>query len=402
MSRTRSRPGSPLSAVWTVCLWAALGPCLAVSLSGCVTIEDVPPFQGVVDPARIEPEERRCWHTADRIDESLASSPALDDDLVLRRYLQGIMDRLYPEFAGQIQVRVLTTPVMNAFCTANGSVYVHSVILASCENEAQIATVLAHEGAHFTHRHVYRSMQTAKTLSATSLVISATGIPMAGELAGVSSMMGHSRDLEREADAEGFKRLVAAGYDPEQAAVPFERMLAWVDAQGVEAGPYFLSSHPALENRIENFEQLATQLGDAHGSITGEQLYDEQVRDVLLLAVEGLLEGARHEGVILMLEDERTRVRFPAYAAFYLGEAYRLRGAPGDEAASVAAYDDALQHAPDFAPTWQALGRYHYKRGQLALSRRMLSRYLALAPDAEDADYVTRLIERIDLAGDTP
>lgn len=376
--------------------------CLAMGLLGCVTMEDVPPFQAAPDPSRIEPEERRCWHTADRIDASVASSDLLYEDEGLRLYLQGIMDRLYPEFGGQLKVRVLESPVMNAFCTANGSVYVHSVILASADNEAQIATVLAHEGAHFTHRHVYRSMKTAKTLSATSLVISATGIPMAGELASTSSMMGHSRDLEREADAEGFRRLVAAGYDPDQAAVPFQRMLAWVEAHGVEPGPYFLSSHPALEDRIASYQELAADLDVAHGTLRNQELYDEHVRELLLVAVTELLERAQYEGVVMTLEDEQSRSRYPDHALYYLGEAYRLRGEEGDGKASVAAYTDALSRAPDFAPTYQALGRARYKQGEVAEAQRLLRRYLVLAPDSEEADYVQRLLDRMDLEVDSP
>jgi predicted Zn-dependent protease len=34
----------------------------------------------------------------------------------------------------------------------DGGIYVNVGLLARFENEAQLATVLAHEGTHFTHR----------------------------------------------------------------------------------------------------------------------------------------------------------------------------------------------------------------------------------------------------------
>jgi predicted Zn-dependent protease len=67
-----------------------------------------------------------------------------------------------------------------------------------------------------------------------------TGIPMLGDLMGASSIYGFSRDLEREADAEGFQRLQAAGYDVSQAPVTFEFLLAEVEALDIDE-PYFFS-----------------------------------------------------------------------------------------------------------------------------------------------------------------
>src|SRR5215470_12284609 len=43
------------------------------------------------------------------------------------------------------QFRVMRKPTINAFAMPNGSIYVHTGLLARMENEAQLASVLSHE-----------------------------------------------------------------------------------------------------------------------------------------------------------------------------------------------------------------------------------------------------------------
>ena len=102
-------------------------------LAGCLgppDKEEMPPFTGPDDIAAMEHLERRTWGAANEIDEEIALSGAIYEDEQLRLYLQGVRDRLYPEFQGHIRVHVLQAPVLNAFCIANGSVYMNSGIIA--------------------------------------------------------------------------------------------------------------------------------------------------------------------------------------------------------------------------------------------------------------------------------
>lgn len=118
------------------------------------------------------PEETSLWHEADEFDQALARASKINSDPALTVYLQGIMDRLYPEFKGRLRVHLLNAQHINAFALPNGSVYVNAGLIARFQNEAQLATVMAHEGAHFTHRHSLQQAEQAKnarpTKSATS------------------------------------------------------------------------------------------------------------------------------------------------------------------------------------------------------------------------------------------
>jgi predicted Zn-dependent protease len=45
-------------------------------------------------------------------------------------YLQGVMDRLYPEFKGKIHVHLYDSTQLNAFALPNGSIYFNIGLLA--------------------------------------------------------------------------------------------------------------------------------------------------------------------------------------------------------------------------------------------------------------------------------
>jgi len=50
-----------------------------------------------------------------------------------------------PSFRIPFRIVVLKNYYLNAFAYPNGVIYVHTGILAQMENEAQLATLLAHE-----------------------------------------------------------------------------------------------------------------------------------------------------------------------------------------------------------------------------------------------------------------
>ena len=69
-------------------------------------------------------------------------------------------------------------------------------------------------------------------------------------------------------------------------------------------------------------------------------------------------------------------MRYPLSAWFYLGEAYRLRDEEGDAASSAEAYATAIAQAPEFAPSYRALGLYYMKQGDARQAEDHFTRYL--------------------------
>ncbi|MEH2054014.1 M48 family metallopeptidase [Nostoc sp.] len=139
---------------------------------------------------------------------------------------------------------------INAFATLGGYVYVHTGLLKTADNEAELASVLAHEIGHIGGKHVVKQMQqkalesgllTAAGLDRNSAV--QIGVQLARDLP-------RSRQNEFEADQRGLRTLTRTGY-AQSAMVSFMQKLL---KKGGSA-PTFLSTHPGTSDRIDGLRR---------------------------------------------------------------------------------------------------------------------------------------------------
>ena len=175
--------------------------------AGAVAAVGAEPFSSGAVAKPANEQEQRTWSQAEELHEILLSGGVIYEDPVLTAYVQGVLDRLYPEFKGTIRVTLLKSPHLNAFAVPDGNIYVNVGLLARFENEAQLATVLAHEGTHFTNRHGYLSAKSVKNNAAFATFGSLLGVPVLPQLIAVSSVFGYSA---RARDGGGRGRLSAA------------------------------------------------------------------------------------------------------------------------------------------------------------------------------------------------
>lgn len=140
--------------------------------------------------------------------------------------------------------QVVNDSRINAFATMGGYVYVTTGLLNAADNEAQLASVMAHEIAHIEERHLVEQMRQA---AVTRGITTAAGLDRS-----VAANIGldlalnkpRSRKDEFEADRSGFRMLQQAGYAT--SAMP-EFLKKLVRSSG---SPTFLSTHPAVPDRI--------------------------------------------------------------------------------------------------------------------------------------------------------
>lgn len=361
---------------------------LAFVLAGTLTLpaqaDSVLPWTAAVDSSELASGEKSLWQEAGEFDQALLRAGKVNTDPALTAYLQGIMDRLYPEFKGRLNVRLLNSPHLNAFALPNGSIYVNTGLVARFENEAQLATVLAHEGAHFTHRHSLQQAERVRNAAAFALVVNMLGVPLVGDLIALSSMFGFSREHEREADEIGHQRLVKAGYATRESIRTFEHLQAEIKAADIKE-PFFFASHPKLQERIDNFTGLVK---DAQGGEVAHERFVEITARLRLGSLEADLAAYRYKQIILMLTQPDKRREYPPEAAYYLGEAYRLRNEKDDLANAEREFNSVIETAPQFAPTYRALGFLSYKRGESARATNLFRRYLELAPNSTDRGHI--------------
>ncbi len=350
---------------------------LACALAMPVHANDVLPWTSSAETRALASSEKSLWQEADDFDRSLQRAGKINADPALTAYLQGIMDRLYPEFKGRFNVHLLNAQHINAFALPNGSVYVNAGLIARFENEAQLATVLAHEGAHFTHRHSLQQAERLRNAAAFALVVNMLGVPLVGDMVALSSMFGFSREHEREADEIGYQRLLAAGYAPRESIRTFEHLQAEIKAADIKE-PFFFASHPKLQERIDNFTELVK---DTNSGEIARERFIETTAQLRLASLAADLAAYRYKQIILVLSKPETRREYPPEASYYLGEAYRLRNEEGDLATAEREFNSVIETTPGFAPAHRALGLLAYKRGDKARARILLNRYLELAPD---------------------
>ena len=158
--------------------------------------------------------------------------------------------------------RALRDPVPNAFAMPNGSIYINTGLLALLEDENQLAAVLAHEVTHVSERHTYlQNRSLRKKVLAINIINTIGNWNPVGGPAGIAigliatvspfmlaiSVLGYSREQEREADMEGLKAATAAGFTPD--GMPNSFKLMQKDIEGEQFNSFY-SDHPKLQERI--------------------------------------------------------------------------------------------------------------------------------------------------------
>lgn len=344
---------------------------------------------------KLEPDEQRLWSASNDFEKAIRKGGQIYASPELEAYLQSVMDKLYPEFAGVIKVHVVNSPVLNAFAIPNGHIYMHTGLLSRFDNEAQLATVLAHEGAHFVYRHGYFNQQSVKGSSAFATITAVIGVPIVGLIGNIiatSSIFGYSRELETEADNMGFNRLVKAGYDPSEAHKVFEHLAKEVKLSDVQES-FFYSTHPKLKDRVDNFTKLAA-LHPNTGVMNTEQ-YATKVDKLRMESLEQELSFGRYKHVIALLSDEAVLQRYPSTVHYYLGEAYRKRNEKEDAEIAMREFDKVIALNASFAPTYRAKGLLLMSQNKTEQAVSMFKRYLELAPEAGDKSYVDGYLETL-------
>jgi predicted Zn-dependent protease len=164
----------------------------------------------------------------------------------------------------QYHVKILDSPVVNAFAVPGGYIYLTRGILAQLNNEAELIGVLGHEMGHITARHSVsqQSKQQLGTLLLIGGMIASEQLAQYAEYAmqGMQLLfLSFSRDNEREADRLGVEYSSKIGYDAHKMA-DFFQVLQKMNMEATQGGvPTFLSTHPDPGDRYNSVNQQATE-----------------------------------------------------------------------------------------------------------------------------------------------
>jgi predicted Zn-dependent protease len=153
---------------------------------------------------------------------------------------------------------------LNAFAMPGGNVVIHSGLLLAADRSEEVAGVLAHEIAHVTQRHGFRSIISSLGLYQVLQLFIGDATGLLAVLANNSAFLidrKFSRDFEREADNTGWEYLMRANIEPtgmidffKKVQIEEKKQLEQLHAQGADKVLSFISTHPGTDERISSLE----------------------------------------------------------------------------------------------------------------------------------------------------
>lgn len=167
---------------------------------------------------------------------------------------------------------------VNAFATTGGFVYITTGLLKTADNEAQVASVLAHEIGHITRRHLLQQMRQSGIAQG---IVTAAGLDRSTAInLGVDLALNRprSRKDEFEADQTGLRTLGQAGY-AQSAMVGFMEKLL-----DKPSPPSVLSTHPATRDRIAAILRALDPARANVGNGLDKTAYQTEIQPLLSLS----------------------------------------------------------------------------------------------------------------------
>lgn len=163
---------------------------------------------------------------------------------------------------------ILETSDANAYACPGGIILITRGLIKECQNEDELAAVLAHEVAHIAHKDGVNSINRARW----SEVLTTAGTEAVKQYGGgVASRIvtlfegsiddvfktlvvnGYSRGAEESADREAVTTLTRAGYNP----AALVAILSRLNSRGGGGGIF--RSHPLTSQRVEGVKTLVRQ-----------------------------------------------------------------------------------------------------------------------------------------------
>lgn len=318
---------------------------------------------------------------------SIRGSLDLIDDPEIQAYVESLGNRLVANTGvrdRKFTFFVIRDPMINAFAGPGGYIGINSGLILTTHTEAELASVVAHEIAHVTQRHIARAFEAASQMSVpvtaaiiAALILGARGGSQVGEAAiaaatasSIQQQINFTRANEQEADRIGLQTLADTGFEPRAMPRFFGRLQQasqFYDNMQLE----FLRTHPVTISRISDTGNRAEQYPESSENLNSNYLLVREKARIIQYA-NPRRSVEYYEGALSDIpEDKQEAARY--------GYSLALKAAGRIDAAR-AQLEPLIAKEPERIPFQIALAELEISAGRIDRAQEIYRHNLGLYP----------------------
>ncbi|HUU40324.1 MAG TPA: M48 family metalloprotease [Desulfatiglandales bacterium] len=362
----------------------------------------ITPLAGVL-ASSLSPEEER--ELGERFLKSINSQYEFADFPYITQYINDLGAYLgrqieVPYFP--LKFYVVKDNIVNAFAGPGGHVFIFSGLIISMEDMDELASVLAHELAHVSARHLASRIERSQKISIATIAGVLTGILVGGKAsgalvtgslaAGVQTELGYSREDERQADQLGFKYAHLSGFNPSGMLSVLKKMARENWYQTGET-PQYLLTHPGASERTASIEAMLEGYKKLPDSERAKELRSN------FAMFHTMVIACCHDKDNAARVFEKKLLSDPESPLDHYGLGLVLER-EGNIHEALNHFKKAFQKKPDSIPIMFSIGKAYQAEGQHEDSVSILKKALELAPQDKKILYLMALslqeLERYD------
>jgi len=308
-------------------------------------------------------------------------------DLILDHYIRQIGETLVFH-AGptpfEFKFHLIKHSEPNAYAIPGGHIFLTTGLLALAENEQELAGVISHEIAHVMARHVAKMIERSKRINIATMAAILAGVLVGGggktsEAVATTAMataealtLKYTREMEIEADQNSLRYMIKSGYDP-HGLMTFMNKIYKLSLTSSPKIPIYLSTHPAIEDRISLMENLLQTVSKSETPFRTAGNYEK-------IQARALVEDREPRVAVIhfqSLVDEGSK-KVEAY--YGLGLAYRKMGRFDK---SIEAFQSGLSYHPRDPDLLRELGIVYFLSGKPEQALSYLEPLLSISKEQE-------------------
>lgn len=194
----------------------------------------------------------------------------LVDEPDIQQYFQGLGDEVLQVADGRYfnyRFFIVNRDEFNAFAAPSGLIFFNSGLIEATQSEDELISVLAHEIAHATSRHIAGQIEKNTSVGLATIGLALAAIALGGGTAtqalfvgsiatGKSFQLHFSRQDEEEADRLAYEWMIKMDRDPKKMESMLKTMRRITRYKMGKTKPQYLLTHPNPEARLDYVQSL--------------------------------------------------------------------------------------------------------------------------------------------------